>query len=224
MNGVRLALRGTGQTLITAGLVILLFVLYELWYTGFYTAREQRSLKHELQHEWTQPLTDGIARVRLGHGIAILRIPRLGAGYSKVVVEGVATADLKKGPGHYPGTALPGQVGNFVVSGHRTTYGAPFNRLDEVRPGDAIVLETRSRWYTYVETCETIVDPSADWVLAANPLAPTGESCPHPAKRMLTFTTCNPKYSAAQRLILFGKLLSTQAKSAGLPPALRSGA
>jgi sortase A len=84
----------------------------------------------------------------------VLRIPRLGDWNDRppVVVEGVSTSDLKKGPGHIPGTALPGELGNVVLSGHRTTYGAPFERFDELRPGDAVVVETRDTWFTYTVT------------------------------------------------------------------------
>jgi sortase A len=225
MTAVRTTLRGTGQLLITAGVVILLFCAYELWFTGIYTAHQQAKLKNELVHNWqANPLGPDVGNVPLGDGVAILRIPRLGANYSKVIVEGVATADLKKGPGHYPGTALPGQVGNFVVSGHRTTYGAPFNRLDEVRPGDPIVIETRHRWITYTEVKEIVITPDESWVLEPVPWSASADlpwqesSTPH--LRLLTFTTCNPKYSASQRLVLFGKFQSAQPKSQGLPPAL----
>src|SRR3954469_7412634 len=194
MNGLRTALRGVGQTLITAGVIILLFCAYELWFTNLYTNREQSNLRHDnadiLNPVAPPPGLPEFADVSPGKGIAVLRIPRLGRGYLKVIVEGVGAGDLKKGAGHYPKTALPGQVGNFVVSGHRTTYGAPFNRLDEVRPGDAIVLETRTSWYVYRETREIKVSPSAVWVTDPVP----GHPGVHPTQQTLTFTTCNPKY------------------------------
>jgi sortase A len=154
----RMAVRGLGQLLITAGLVILLFVVYELYGTGYYTRGQQHGLQQDLLDKWRHGGGfgsagsnggDGFTKVPIGSGLAILRIPRLGSGYHFVVVEGTGYEDLKKGPGHYPGTALPGQVGNFAVAGHRTTYEAPFNRIDAIRAGDAIVLETRDTWFTY---------------------------------------------------------------------------
>lgn len=223
MNGVRTALRGIGQTLITLGVVILLFCAYELWFTNLYTNREQSSFrKHnpDIVSNQEPPVgTPEFPALQNGHAIAALLIPRLGRGYLKFIVEGVTVADLKKGPGHYPHTALPGQVGNFVVSGHRTTYGAPFNRLDEVRPGDAIIIETRTHWYVYRETQEQKVPPTALWVTYPVPNH-LGE---RPTQRLLTFTTCHPKYSARQRLVLFAELTSSRPKSAGPPPELTAG-
>jgi sortase A len=211
--------RGFGETLITAGVVILLFCAYELWFTNLYTKQEQHHLDQQLHDLWTAPPPAKPLPPIPGGGIAILHIPRLGNDYSKVIVEGVATDDLKKGPGHYPGTALPGQVGNFVVSGHRTTYGAPFNRLDEVKPGDAVVVETRDMWFTYRVQQQEIVSPRAIEVTFPVP----GHQGAVPTQRLFTFTTCNPKYSARQRLVLTGGLESALPKSQGRPPALGKG-
>ncbi|MDQ6649912.1 MAG: class E sortase [Actinomycetota bacterium] len=214
-------LRGLGQAMITSGVVILLFVVYELFFTNLYTSREQSALRKGLTEQWAgPPAPDGqqpnLVAAELGNGIAVVRIPRLGTDYAEVVVEGVGVEDLKKGPGHLPGTAIPGAVGNFVVSGHRTTYGAPFNRLDEVRPGDAVVIETRDTYFTYRATAETVVDPSAVEVTFPVP----GQPSAVPTQKLLTFTTCNPKYSASQRLILRAELADTTSKP-GLPAALR---
>ena len=212
--------------MITASVIILLFVGYELYYTGVYTGHEQAALRDRLQQSWQAPTapaaspasTDPLpVPVDLGSGVAILRVPRLGADWAKVVVEGVDVEDLKKGPGHYPGTAMPGEIGNFVVSGHRTTYGSPFNQLDEVHAGDAVVVETRVQWFTYRVTGEDVVAPTAIEVTYPAP----GGATATPTQAVLTFTTCNPKYSASQRLVLHGLLESTQPKSAGPPPALR---
>ena len=218
-DGIRTFLRGLGQTLITLGVVVLLFCVYELYFTNLYTDKQQSRLGDDLAHAWEQPTAKpGVkpVAVALGHGIAVIRIPRLGRGYHRVVVEGVGKEDLKKGPGHYPGTALPGAIGNSVISGHRTTYGAPFNRVDELRSGDAIVLETRDTWFTYRVTSESIVSPTAVEVTYAVP----GQRNAVPTQRLLTLTTCNPKYSARQRLIVHALLQTALPKSAGDPPAL----
>jgi sortase A len=152
---VRTIIRSLGELCITAGLVLLLFVAYELWGTGQYTSEQQGLLSKELSKRWAAPaaprgpgMTSGhvtTEQVRLGHGIALIRIPKLGKDYSYVIIEGVSVDDLRKGPGHYPGTALPGGLGNFVVSGHRTTYLAPFNRVDELSLGDKILNDTRDQ-------------------------------------------------------------------------------
>jgi sortase A len=100
---------------------------------------------------------------------------------------------------------MPGQIGNFVVSGHRTTYLAPFNKLGELRGGDKIMIDTRAKQYVYKVTSTKVVQPSDVSVAAPVPERPRA----NPTKRLITLTTCNPKYSAAQRLIIFGQLIST---------------
>lgn len=212
MSAFRAITRGLGELLITVGLVLLLFVGYELYGTSIYTDRQQSQLLEEIERNWRRPA----AVAGDVPGVAVLRIPRLGDGYKKVVVEGVSPDDLKKGPGHMPDTAQPGEVGNFVVSGHRTTYGAPFNRLDELRTGDAIVVETREQWLVYRMTEQRIVDPSAIEVTYPVP----GQLGARPTDRLLTLTTCNPKYSAKTRLIVHAKLEDTRPRSAGPPPGL----
>lgn len=226
-NRLRWLLRGLGQLLITAGVVVLLFCVYELKVTNLYTEQQQKTLDTQLAREWAAPPPLPVRKpgqVQLaafddGAGIARIYLPTLGRDQVYVVVEGVTHEDLKKGPGHYPGTAVPGAVGNMVVSGHRTTYGAPFNRLDELRPGDAVVLETRMFFYTYRVTGTTIVSPDA-----------LGETDPvpnHPGQvatqRLLTLTTCNPKYSARTRLVVRALLEAPLAKGKGVVPPVLQG-
>jgi sortase A len=212
----RTAVRGLGQLLITLGVILLLFVVYDLWWTNLYTNHEQTVLRKQLQHAWAVAPPVAFTDPLNGAAIAILRIPVLGPGWVKVVVQGVTHDDLEKGPGHVPGTALPGQVGDFVVSGHRTTWGAPFNQLNLVHRGDAIVVETRAYWYTYDVTSTEVVLP--DDVAAIAPVPDHPGAAPHLA--MITLTTCTPEFSATNRLVVHGRLVSTLSKSAGLPPAL----
>jgi sortase A len=225
-----------GEVLITLGVIVFLFLAYELWFTGLYTAHAQSDLKSHLRSEWAQRAptpaelpgetpgapgptgAPGIVDKPLpGDAIGLIRIPRLGAGYAYAIVEGVSTDDLKKGPGHYPGTAMPGGIGNFVLSGHRTTYLAPFNGLGELESGDAIVIETRDTWYTYRVTGSETVLPTAVGVVLPVPDKPHAK----PTKALITLTTCTPKYSASHRLIIYGTLQSALPKSAGPPPALQ---
>jgi sortase A len=213
---VRVLIRSVGELCITAGVVLLFFVAYELWGTGAYTQAEQHKLGDELDRTWAQPVKHGkvtTETVRLGHGVALIRIPRLGKNFRYVVIEGVSVDDLRKGPGHYPGTAMPGQIGNFVVSGHRTTYLAPFNRIDELRAGDKILIDTRARQFVYQVTRKEVVRPDDVNVVAPVPEHPKAD----PKQRLITLTTCNPKYSAAQRLIVFGKMVTSlpRVKGAG---------
>lgn len=205
---MRVVIRGLGELCITAGLILMLFVTYELWGTGQYTREQQGRLGRELTKNWQGPVTT--EKVKLGSGLAMIRIPRFGREYHFVVIEGVDRPDLRKGPGHYPGSAMPGQVGNFVVSGHRTTYSAPFNRLGELSAGDTIVIDTRSEQYVYKVTDRRIVKPSAVEVTAAVPLHPKRR----PTQKLITLTTCHPKYSAAQRMIVFGEMVSARPRAA----------
>ena len=252
-DAVRTLLRGTGQLLITLGVVVLLFCVYEVKVTNLVTAQAQEQLSDDLRRAWAEPAartrepavpdtavpdpTDPDptvpdptvpapsppaavpAPVGLGEALAVLRIPRLGDWNDEppVVVEGVRVADLKTGPGHMPGTAMPGQLGNLVVSGHRTTYGAPFSRLDELEVGDPVVVETRDAWFTYTVTGSEIVAPSA--VEVAYPVP--GQAGATPTRRLMTLTTCHPRYSARQRLIVSAELSATDAKT-GPPPAALS--
>lgn len=238
---LRTGLRGLGQTLITLGVVVLLFCVYELKVTNLVTARAQEQLGEDLRQSWAEPSARAgglpapapsgtatpapaapVPAVDLGAGLAVLRVPRLGEWNDEppVVVEGVRTADLKKGPGHIPGTALPGEVGNVVLSGHRTTYGAPFERLDELRVGDPVVVETRDAWFTYAVTGSQIVAPTAIEVTYPVP----GQAGATPTRRLLTMTTCHPRYSARQRLIVSAELTATRAKADGPPAVLTAAA
>lgn len=202
-------------------MAVLAFVGFQLRGTDLYAAHAQSGLRHALQQEWDADRPSAppaLAPVTLGEGVAILRIPRLGRDYVQVVLEGVDRADLRRGPGHYPDSALPGQVGNFAVAGHRTTYGAPFARLGELRPGDAVVLETGAAWFTYRVTGSRIVAPTTVSVTAPVPEV-AGR---RPSAPLLTFTTCNPRYSDRERLVVFAALAEKSARSAGMPPALRA--
>ncbi|HEX7166195.1 MAG TPA: class E sortase, partial [Acidimicrobiales bacterium] len=142
--------------------------------------------------------------VPTGDGVANIRIPKIGL--EKVVVEGVSVAALKKGPGHYPTTPLPGQPGNAAIAGHRTTYGSPFSRLDELDPGDRIEVRTRQGEFTYEVSGTQIVTPDQNEVLN-----PTDEN-------RLTLTTCHPRYSAAKRMIVTARLIDNPVP--GPPPVV----
>ena len=217
-------LRGLGQLLITAGVVVLLFCVYELKVTNLYTEQQQKTLDRTLTQEWDAPKVAPakgtvLAAYDEGKGIARIYLPTLGKREVHVVVEGVSHEDLKKGPGHYPGTALPGALGNAVISGHRTTYGAPFNRLDELKPGDPVVLETQGSFFTYRVLNTTIVSPNAIGETDPVPNSPGTK----PTQRLLTLTTCNPKYSARQRLVVRAVLESALTRAPGVVPAALRG-
>lgn len=187
------ALLVVGRVFVGLGTFVLLFVAYQLLGTNLVTNNEQRALAAELQTQWTSNVVEETPS--LGDGVALIKIPTIGV--DRVVVEGVGVTDLKKGPGHYPGTAMPGQLGNTVISGHRTTYGAPFNRLDELRVGDEILVYDQSGPFKYIVSENKIVSPTAVEVLD-----PSSDA-------RLTLTTCHPKFSARERLIIVATLEGT---------------
>jgi sortase A len=218
---IRTAVRGLGELFITAGLVVLLFVAYQLVWTNYEAHRAADRVSDDIRDSWSRPPARGTggpttSTADFGKGFAFLHIPRLGKRWSVPVVEGVDLPDLARGVGHYPGTARPGRVGNFAVAGHRATNGEPFATLDRVHRGDVVVAETRNRWYTYVVDRTEIVQPDSTWVLDPVP----GKPGATPSRPLLTLTTCNPRWASTQRLIVFGHLQASQAKSDGRPAAL----
>jgi len=138
----------------------------------------------------------------LGEPFGVLRIPRLGAGYEFVAVEGVRDRDLAAGPGHYPGTALPGEVGNFVLSAHRTSHSAPFADIDELLPGDRVLFAAAGGTFTYRVVASEVVKPTALDVLLPVP----GEPGAMPSQALLTLITCHPEHSTAERLVVTAQL------------------
>ena len=203
---IRKVVRGTGQTLISVGVLLLLFVVYQLWGTGLTHDREQRSLRSKFTQQLAAPpaaadpgpssqastTTTVPAPLVEGEPAAAIAIPKIGL--DEIVVEGVGVEELKKGVGHYPDTRMPGESGNAALAGHRTTYGAPFNRLDDLVAGDTINVTTRRGTFRYDVTDKKYVTPEDVWVLDDTP------------DNRLTLTTCHPKYSAEQRLIISAAL------------------
>lgn len=212
-------LRFFGKLLISVGFGVLLFVLWTLYGTGIVTAQEQRALADEFDAQQAFPDRGGASNSLRPHGppggfspgpgepVFRLRIPKLDL--VKIVVAGVGTEELKKGPGLYPEcggefeqpyctdfpATYPGEKGRAIVSGHRTTYGAPFWDLNKLKAGDKIIAETKWGTYTYVVTEQEIVD--AEDLSVVLPVF---------SKRELVLTTCNPRFSAAQRLIIYSEL------------------
>jgi sortase A len=230
---VRRVVGAIGRTFITIGILILLFVAYQLWGTGIYTARQQDQLEQQFNAKLaaggadaptpttattTLPEASGPTSTTTtttepapppppeGEAIARIRIAKIGV--DTIVVNGVTRDDLRKGPGHYPNTPLPGQEGNSAIAGHRTTYGAPFGDLDQLAPDDLIEIRTLQGSFRYLVTEQFVVVPSEISVIDPTPKDPDDPSAGSAAT--LTLTTCNPKYSASQRLIIKAALEQDQ--------------
>lgn len=245
---VRTGIRGLGQTLITFGLIVLLFVVYELYVTDLLTNERQEELTQELRENWEDDPTlsgpdlpgGGLSEIPLGDGFAFIRIPAFGADYVKVVIEGTDPDELEQGPGHYVDSAMPGELGNFSLAGHRVGKGSPFLDLDRLQPGDAIVIETADTWFTYrvlgdPATGNFGADPSGipgqeivspQDVDVVFPIPGVDDTSVAPTNAYLTLTTCHPKFSAEQRLIVHAVLDGPGLPAADYPdgpPALTEG-
>jgi sortase A len=220
---VRRGIAGIGRALVTVGVLILLFVVYQLWGTGIFTARAQDDLKKDLQRHvqaaendtvrpvptTVKPATTTPTTYRFskrfvplttppeGEVEGLIKIPAIGINFA--YVEGTSRDDLKKGPGHYPGTPLPGTVGNAAIAGHRTTYLHPFGDLDKLHPGDDIIIGTLAGTiYDYKMYQQLIVKATDVWVVA------------NTADPELTLTACHPKGSAAERIVVKARLVYKQ--------------
>ena len=199
-------MQNLGFMLIALGLLMFLFVGYQLWGTGIQEAQSQNRLESSFKNllaessvekpvlEIPSPIREPIF-IAQGDGVFLIQMPTINV--TKYVVAGVETADLKKGPGHYPSTPLPGELGNSAIAGHRTTYGEPFRHLDDLEIGDPIIItDLFNRTFTYTVTAQQIVEPSDTWVTATT----------DPNIATLTLTTCDPEFSAKRRLIISAQM------------------
>jgi sortase A len=269
---VRTTVRTIGEVLITLGLVFLLFVVYEVYWTDVVSAGKQRVATQALDDQWQTPgndpeRVDHFDGLGEGAGFAKMYIPSFGADYHFTIVEGTTEKSLEVGPGHYTDTEYPGLPGNFAVAGHRVGKGAPFNDLDLIRSCDAIIVETKNAFYVYRvlpmadevrnwaeikktkpacnktgsegrpqnvdpipgEYAQTvgleIVKPTEGGVIAAVPHHPDSKRSKGEQERLLTLTTCHPKFSDKQRLIVHAVMVDRWAKNPAnpheLPPELK---
>lgn len=217
MRTVRAITGALGELLITLGLLTFLFVGWQLWWTDV----EANAVHHDEVTALTRSFEAGTAstevatlrKVPVGETFAIVRIPALGADYQAPLVQGTSRDVLHKGIGHYTETAMPGQVGNFSIAGHRMTYGGPFRNIERVLPGDRVIIETATHYYVYRVGDHTLVDPSHVEAIAPTPERP-GVA---PTKRWITLTACHPKYAAKQRWIVHGELERAIPRKEGLP-------
>ncbi|MER6356724.1 class E sortase [Streptomyces sp. NPDC001634] len=215
--------RVVGELFITTGVVMLLFVTYQLWWSNVLAHQEAGSAAKHLQQDWASGKRAPGAFAP-GQGFAILHIPKLDV--VTPIAEGTSKADvLDKGMvGHYGEgtlkTAMPdARTGNFGLAGHRNTHGEPFRYINRLQPGDAIVVETQDEYYVYKMTSTLpVTSPSNTTVL--DPI-PKGSGFTEPG-RYITLTTCTPEFTSKYRLIVWGKMVEERPRSKGKPDALIS--
>ncbi len=217
-------LSAVGELFITAGVLVLLFVGWQLWWTDVTATRAQNATVHRLATEFgsgpgtVEPGTARPGTVKPGDAppgdaFAIIRIPRFGADYARPVYKGTTSQTLTEGFGQYTGTAAPGAVGNFSLAGHRTTYGRPLRDVQRLRNGDTVLVETSTEYVVYTVVSHEIVAPSDIAVIAPVPDEPGATA----SRAYLTLTTCHPEYSAQQRYIVHAVLAKAYPRAAGLP-------
>lgn len=206
----------TAELALTGGFVLLLFAFYLLVWSNQRTALAQDDLLADFRTHQGTSATSTPRAPDPGDGVAVLHAPRLGKDWQWVVIEGTDMSDLRNGPGRFTESAMPGEVGNFAVAGHRATHGEPFARFDEIVEGDRFVVETADEWLVYEVTWEQIVPPTAVEVLS--PVAG------HPDKEArvptMTLITCHPRWGSTERLVIGSQLVERRTSAAGPPDDL----
>ncbi|TFB57540.1 class E sortase [Cryobacterium sp. Hz7] len=232
-----------GEVLITAGVLVLAFLGWQLWWNDMIMAGQQSKAAAEISQTWidderssrdqaadTPQTTDpgesapadfGDPVVReappSAQSFAVLYVPRFGADYHRSIAEGIGNNVLnssRSGIGHYPDTQMPGEVGNFALAAHRSANGGGMHLINELQLGDAIYVQTADGYYTYRFRDLEYVAPTAVDVIAPVPHNPDVA----PVDRFITLTSCNPLLSTDERIIAYGVLEAWQPTSAG-PPA-----
>lgn len=215
----RSAVQVIAELLITLGVLFLLFAAYQLWWTNIMASWQTNQARAQIEQVLDQSAADDTNNPPPPQGTAfgLLYVPRLHDHvWSLPIIQGVDSAQLAKGVGHYPQTAMPGQIGNFAIAGHRATNGEPFAFIDEIRAGDRVFVQTADFWFTYELLQDQIVAPSETWVIGPRPL-PFEQL---PSDRLITITTCNPRYGSTERWIWWGVLREARPHSDGPPPEI----
>lgn len=215
-----IASRAVGELFITFGVLMLLFVTYQLWWTNIRAGQFTGNEANKIQDSWTKERQPGAFEP--GQGFALMHIPKLdvvvpiaeGISKSKVLDHGMV--------GHYAEgrlkTAMPAdKQGNFAVAGHRNTHGEPFRYINQLKPGDEIIVETRDAYYTYDMT-RLLPQTSPSNVSVIGPVPP-GSGFTEPG-RYITLTTCTPEFTSTYRMIVWGKMVDERPRSKGKPDAL----
>lgn len=228
-----------GELLVTGGVLVLLFLAWELWIDDALAAGPLKQQAQAQSQKWDEqyrhsPDTTGAKPAPLGpddpgiptlaapanaQRFANLIIPRFGVDFYRPIAQGVGVKDVlnKYEVGHYPTTQMPGQIGNMVLASHRTAYGGALHRLHELHVGDHVYIETADGWYQYSFRNLEFVKPTGVGVLDPVPQQP-GVA---PTERMLTLTTCNPFYSTAERIIGYASFDEFYPRAGGPPSEIQ---
>jgi sortase A len=197
----------TGELLLITASVIGLYLLYQAWFTNFDSDQRAVSIASEIKEQFLEPESaSGLVEVKNEpfDGIGLLYIPKLKDDVWGVpVLSDVSSRALASGVGHYPGTALPGQEGNFAIAAHRATYGEPFARFEQLASGDRVFIQTLEGYFEYQLFADQKIPDTDTWVIAEKPDGLTTSS-----SSLITLTTCDPRWNSTQRWARWGELIS----------------
>jgi sortase A len=214
------ASRAFGELFITIGVLMLLFVTYQLWWTNILAGQQANAAASKIQDEWAKGRAPGAFEP--GQGFAIMHIPKLDVVVP--IAEGIDKHRvLDRGMvGHYAEgrlkTAMPeDKQGNFAVAGHRNTHGEPFRYINRLTQGDPIVVETQDTYYTY--EMRSILPQTAPSNVGVIAPVPAGSGFTGPG-RYITLTTCTPEFTSTYRMIVWGKMVDERPRGKGKPDAL----
>ncbi len=197
-----------GIILLALGVGSLSWFAWEFWGTNFPAYEAQKAEKEQMRQSWSKG--EAPSEMKVGDGIAIVRIPDFGSDWEQPVLVGTDANTLMRGLGWYKNTATPGQIGNFAIAGHRSGHGRPFDQLLDLKKGSKVIVETETNIYTYEldnSPADMTVKDTDTWVL--DPVPGSDEK---PTKALITLTTCQDFFSSPDRSIGFGHLVSSETK------------
>lgn len=207
---LRKAFFSLGEALITLGVVVLLYVIYQIWFTNITAEATTERVRSEIELSFeTGPEKAGAQEsveevpvsLELNEGFALAYIPKLKEDvWGEPILSGIQQQQLASGIGHYPETELPGQAGNFAIAGHRATNGEPFARFEELGNGDLVIIRTSAGWYTYRLFEDQKIKETEVWVLENRPIETE-------SSQLITLTTCDPRWNSYQRWAWWGELV-----------------
>ncbi|WP_327289886.1 class E sortase [Streptomyces sp. NBC_01198] len=202
-----------GELLITAGLVLALFVVYSLWWTNVLADRHEAKAGDKVRQQWAAGSPGSPPRgLDTKDGIGFLHVPAMGRNYQVLVKKGTTTDVLNEGVAGYYTDPTPAampwdSVGNFTLAAHRDGHGAKFHNIDKIHAGDPVVFESKDTWYVY--KVYKVLDQTSKYNVAVTDQVPK-ESGRNKPGRYITLTTCTPVYTSRYRYIVWGELVRTQ--------------
>ena len=198
-----------GYILLSIAIYASAIVAYRLVWTNYVAEQEAQAKTISIREDWNTPSVE--SPIDLAAGFGFMYIPRLrNSVWELPISQGVESAQLDTGIGHYPRTAKPGEDGNFALAGHRSGHGEPFANFELLKAGDRVVIETEEKWFIYVLEADALVKPEELWVIDTNP---GGLANKVGTDKLLTLVTCTPRYGSTGRWVWWGYLVEELPKN-----------